>query len=257
VNQNLAKALSLALLGAALGCETEKIVTVIPDLPPQRVDGVYSVTGDRKVTIRWRENQESDIALYRVYRNDAPSGTFTLIGGTPTTEFVDFDVVNAATYFYAVAAVDLIGQESPELSYENVFDTPRPEGFGVGLTNAFVSDPGSGWDFSTRSIGSSLDPATDVYYGAQAGHYIVYASAGTLIQDAGYVALVDVDFAPPGGWSADGQVEAIPGHSYIVLTLNGHYAKFEVVSRTSTSMVMNWAYQLDPNNPELARKAPQ
>jgi len=70
------------------------------------------------------------------------------------------------------------------------------------------------------------------------------------------VALRDVDFAPPAGWSADGQVEAIFGHSYIVLTRDNHYAKFEVKSRDGSTMVMDWAYQIDPNNPELTRRAP-
>ena len=76
----------------------------------------------------------------------------------------------------------------------------------------------------------------------------------TKIQDAGYVDLVDVDYAPPSGWSADGVVEAIPGHSYILLTRDNHYAKFQVVTRGSTSMTMDWAYQIDPDNPELAKK---
>ena len=104
---------------------------------------------------------------------------------------------------------------------------------------------------------SSVDAATDIYYGAQSGHFIVYVPIDTEIQDAGFVALRDVDFAPPSGWSADGQVEAIIGHSYIVLTRDNHYAKFEVKSRSNASMVLDWAYQIDPNNPELARRVPK
>jgi hypothetical protein len=248
-------AISLMLL--TLGCHGDKVTNVVLDLPPHRVDGVYSVTGDGEVTIYWRANQESDIDHYRVYRNFAPSGTFTLIGTTAQTQFVDGSVANGETYYYAVSAVDRAGQESPDLSFENVFDTPRPEGFGVTLTNTFVTDPTSGWDFSARARRASLDPLTDVYYGAANGHTIVYAAAGTEIQDAGYVALRDVDFAPPAGWSGDGEVEAIPGHSYIVLTRDGHYAKFEVVSRDNSTMVLDWAYQIDPDNPELTRRAPQ
>ncbi len=248
------RALALPFLLLVLGCGGEKVVNVVPDLPPHRVDGVYSVTGDLEVTIYWRANQESDIARYKVYRNNAPTGTFTLIGNTPQIQYVDNAVTNGVTYYYAVAAVDLAGQESPDLSYENVFDTPRPEGFGATLSNAFVSDPQSGWDFSAYRTRPSLDTGTDIYYGAASGHYLVYAGAATDIQDAGYVALRDVDFAPPSGWSADGQVEAIPGHSYIVWTRDGHYAKFEVVSRDNAGMVMDWAYQIDLDNPELARR---
>ena len=56
---------------------------------------------------------------------------------------------------------------------------------------------------------------------------------------------------------ADGQVEAIVGHSYIVLTRDNHYAKFEVQARGSASMLFDWAYQIDPNNPELTRRVPK
>ena len=253
-------ALSVALL--ALGCRGDKVTNVDVDRPPHLVDGVYSVTGDGEVTVYWRANQESDIDYYKVYRNSAPTGTFTLAGSTPSASqpsFVDATVVNGNTYYYAVAAVDLAGQESAELSYENVFDTPRPEGFNVTLTNTFTSDPLSGWDFSAMVRRPSLDAATDMYYGAQAGHFIVYVPADTDIQDAGYVALRDVDFAPPStvGWSADGQVEAIVGHSYIVHTRDNHYAKFEVTSRDTTGMVLDWAYQIDANNRELVRRVPK
>ncbi|MBI4364092.1 MAG: fibronectin type III domain-containing protein [Candidatus Latescibacteria bacterium] len=248
---------AVALLLLTLGCHRDRVTNVVLDLPPHRVDGVYSVTGDREVTIRWRANQENDIDHYRIYRNLAPTGTFTLVGTTSQTEFVDFSVTNGQTYYYAVSAVDRAGQESAELSYENVFDTPRPEGFGATVTNTFSVDGTSGWDFSARARRSSLDALTDVYYGAANGHTIVYAATGTEIQDAGYVALRDVDFAPPAGWSGDGEVEAIPGHSYIVLTRDGHYAKFEVVSRDNSTMVFDWAYQIDVDNPELTRRAPR
>jgi hypothetical protein len=256
VIRNLARALVLSIVLLSLGCHNDNVTGVPIDSPPHTVDGVYSVTGDGQVTVYWRANQESDIAYYKVYRNLSPTGTFSLVGSTPQTSFVDTGVANGNTYFYAVSAVDHAGQESAELSFENVFDTPRPEGFGVSLNNTFVTDPQSGWDFSAQARRSSLDPTTDVYYGAQNGHFLVYAPSDTKIQDAGYVALRDVDFAPPAGWSADGQVEAIFGHSYIVLTRDNHYAKFEVKSRDGSTMVMDWAYQIDPNNPELTRRAP-
>jgi len=255
--RTVAKVLAFALLLLPIGChETDKVVNVDP--PPHIVDGVYSVTGDGQVTIYWRANQDNDIDYYKVYRNSAPTGTFTLIGTTANTSFVDTHVTNGSTYYYAVAAVDLAGQESAELSYENVFDTPRPEGFGVSLTNTFTTDATSGWDFSAMTRRASLDPLTDIYYGAQNGSYLVYAATNVKIQDAGYVALRDVDYGPPAnvGWSADGVVEAIPGHSYIVLIADTHYAKFEVKSRDSSGLVMDWAYQIDPNNPELTRRVP-
>jgi hypothetical protein len=249
--------LALGLVAVALtaGCNGEDKVIAV-DNPPFRVQGVYSVTGDDRVTIYWNENQESDIDYYKVYRNSAPTGTFTLIGSSNSPPFVDTQVTNGTTYYYAVAAVDLHGQESADLSYENAFDTPRPEGFGVTLTDASVTPATAGWDFSAQARRSSTDALTDIYYDASSGSFLVHAVNGVKIQDAGYVALIDVDFGPPSdqGWSADGIVEAIPGHSFIVLTPENHYAKFEVRSHSATGIVIDWAYQIDPGNPELAPK---
>ena len=243
-------ALSIALL--ALGCHEDKVVNV--NAPPHTVDGVYSVTGDGRVTVYWRANQENDIAYYKVYRNNAPTGTFTLVGSSSGTSFVDTSVTNGNTYYYAVAAVDGAGQESPQLSVENVFDTPRPEGTGVTLTSTGTTDATSGWDFSAQVRRGHADPLTDMWYDSSSGSDLIYVPTDTKIQDAGFVALVDVDFAPPSGWSSDGIVEAITGHSYIVLTRDNHYAKFEVKSHSGTSMTLDWAYQIDPNNPELVRR---
>lgn len=245
----------LALLGAT-GCNDSKDRIITVDAVPFRVEGVYSVTGDLEVAIYWRANQERDINHYKIFRNGAPTGTFTLIGTSPGTSFVDQNVVNGSTYYYAVSAVDNAGQESAELSYENVFDTPRPEGIDAVLTNAFTNTAASGWDFSAYTTRALLDARTDIWYDAQGGSFLIYTPVDTKIQDAGYVALRDVDFAPPAGWSADGVVEAIVGHSYIVYTRDGHYAKFEVIARGSGSLTMDWAYQIDPDNPELARRLP-
>jgi hypothetical protein len=249
-------AAAMALL-LTTGCDDETNVVAL-DLPPHRVDGVFSVTGDGLVTVYWRANQDDDIAFYRVYRNASATGNFTLIGSSDVTSYEDHGVQNGQTYFYAVAAVDLAGQESVELSYENVFDTPRPEGFNITLTDVDGYDPTSAWDFSVPVRLSSLSVNADIYYDADVagGHYLIFAAPGTLIQDAGYMELVYVDYAPPSGWSADGVVEAIPGHSYIVLTRENHYAKFEVRERDGAAMLMDWAYQVDPNNPELARRLP-
>jgi hypothetical protein len=248
-------AVALLALFTTAGCKgKDRLVAVDP--PPFVVEGVYSITGDFEVTIRWRANQESDIAYYAVYRNGAPTGTYHLIGTSTGTSYVDQSVTNGNTYYYAVAAVDNAGQESPSLSYENVFDTPRPEGLNESMTNSLSNDAVSGWDFSAYTNRSSLDARTDVFYEYQNGHYLILVPADTKVQDAGYVALRDVDYAPPAGWSADGVVEAIVGHSYIFYTRDAHYAKIEVKTRGTGGITFDWAYQIDPDNPELARRMP-
>ena len=77
----------------------------------------------------------------------------------------------------------------------------------------------------------------------------------TDLQDAGFGVNLDaVDFAPTVGWSPSGAVELIPGHCYVVRAPGRHYAKFRVTQLTSGSVVLDWAYQLDPGNRELGAR---
>ena len=68
----------LAFLVLTTGCNEHRDRIISVDAIPFNVEGVYSVTGDQQVTIHWRANQETDIAYYKVYRNTAPTGTFTV-----------------------------------------------------------------------------------------------------------------------------------------------------------------------------------
>ena len=54
------------------------------------------------------------------------------------------------------------------------------------------------------------------------------------------------------GWSPSGTVEAVVGHNYVVWTRDNHFAKFRVTAVSATTVTLDWAYQLDPGNQELA-----
>lgn len=238
---------------AAWGCETTVTEVIVPpDLPPAAPQGLYSVTGDERVTLFWIHNTEPDFATYRVWRAPAYEGPYTKLGASTLTSWVDETAQNGATYFYAVSAVDHVGLES-ELSKESVFDTPRPEGFGLVLQNADLDPDGpAGYDFSAGVVRRADDPQTDVFYHAANGiRLLVARDVNTDVQDAGFHAMEDLDWAPGEGWSPTGEVELIPGHSYYVWTRDDHYAKVECVSVANERVVLNWAYQLVPGNPEL------
>jgi hypothetical protein len=86
-------------------------------------------------------------------------------------------------------------------------------------------------------------------------HYMYAPYVDTDIQDAGYALSLDaVDFAPQAGWAADGVVQLIPGHNYVVWTHDNHFAKFRVVSLSDSPsrVTLDWAYQIATGNPELA-----
>ena len=253
----------MLILPLVAGCDDEDPVVV--DTPPFPPDGVFSVTGDEVVSIFWNENQEPDLAGYQIWRgNEAEEGPYFHLASVSanTTSYDDIDVNNGDFWFYAVLAVDAAGNES-ELSRELVFDTPRPEGFGLVLVDLGQDPSHAGYDFSSLSNSSQAASmsTTDIYFESVGGvDYVVAADPLVDIQDYGVIPLIGVDYAPEEGWAPSKRAEAIDGHSYIVRITNGqgdfNFAKFEVMEPPTVSLRMNWAYQAVPNELELSRIAP-
>ena len=230
-----------------------------PDIyPPNPPTGVFSVTGDGYVEIYWDQNFEPDVAGYNVYWSHYDNGPYYIMDATAGTYYVDYDVTNGETYFYAVAAFDYSGNES-ELSRESVFDTPRPAGENVTLIGMGETVPDmSGYNFAFESVveaGGGLDDFYFEYDIGTSGYYLV-ANNFARIQDMGYQNSLDsIDWAPSTGWSTTGIVEVIDGHCYVILTGSNNYAKIQVTSHylatTLHYMSFDWAYQTDGGNPEL------
>ncbi len=262
-------ATALALLGVlALGCDDDTVIYDLDD-PPAVPTGVTTVTGDGFVDIYWYPVREEDVIGYGVYRSDTLQGPYHRIAtvhGRESDHHRDTGLTNGVTLYYAVDAFDDDGDES-ELSYEDAFDTPRPAG-----TNLFVfarqeSAAQSGIDFSDHHLSSFVTAynATDTDLFFQRMNGILYAK-GTLIggywndiQDLGWTdSMDDVSWSPTDGWSVspDG-VELIKGHTYVVWTWDSYFAKFRVVGITESTpgspsgARVDWAYQIDQDNPEL------
>ncbi len=252
---------AIAFLPFVAGCDDEDPVVVIDDSPPFPPDGVFSVTGDELVTIYWNANWEGDLDGYAVFRNDEAEGLYAHLADVSAdqTFYDDTDVINGETWFYAVLAFDEVGNES-DLSYELVFDTTRPEGFDLVLFDFMGQNSGlSGYDFSSLSGAAQpqASSSTDIYFGVDSGVNTVFTAAGVDVQDYGLIDLEGVDWAPDSGWAPSGRVEAIIGHSYIVRIVDNpsgdkHYAKFYVKAVSVALVSLDWAYQIDLDNPELA-----
>lgn len=214
--------------------------------------GVYSVTGDRSVRLYWNPIRNACIDYYRVWRGYSERGSYYLIGETNSAQFVDWDVVNGVTYYYAVSAVDCYGYES-ELSDELVFDTPRPEGYGerVFIAESYPDD--AGFDFSSYSVVPFDYYSADVYFSSD-GHnyYMVPASSATdLLVYGPTETLSGVDWAPEHGWIND-EVVLWEGYSYLVWTADNHFAHVRITTICGDRIYFDWAYQIDEGNPELA-----
>lgn len=262
-------AFAILVLPFVAGCSNEcngcpdPAGTNAPPFPPV---GVFSITGDDQVEICWTQNWENDIAGYAVYWSDTLEGLYAWLEDVDasTTCYTDTDINNRETRFYAVLAFDTRGNES-DLSYEAVFDTPRPEGFNVVLSDYLGQTPGtSGWDFPTRTVQPWDNITTDIYFGTLTDQQTatnvsyIFTAAGVDIQDYGYIADGDefevfVDWAPDQGWSNLGRVEAVVHHAYILRINDGsvNYAKIWLKSVTNSQVTLDWAYQEVSDLPEL------
>jgi len=249
----------------AIGCDDDDNM-LIEDAVPATPQGVYSVTGDQQVWIYWNGIYERDVSEYVVYRSgDAVTG-YTEIATVAAVdnpsldlliyEYADNSVSNGDTYYYAVTAVDRAGQES-ELSAENVFDTPRPDG----VSSIFPVEVDS------TLAGFNLETGQNVVYNSAAADVwidtdlidgdITYLNAGSLntdIQDLGYTSDIDeISWAPSMGWSQLGYVEIVLGHTYVIWTTDDHFAKMRAAAiNASGSITFEWAWQSVIGNPELA-----
>ena len=251
----------LAALVAITGCLDDRVTSPRDVTPPAAPRGVSSVTGDQVVYLQWLENTEADVAGYRVYEAPCASGPgcpYSLVGATTGTTFTVTGLVNGATRYFAVAAYDVAGNES-DLSYQTIFDTPRPEGFDRFLNNYLGAPVTAGWDFTAFAVRPWDDARTDMFFGTNGATFQMFVpDYQTDIQDAGWASSLDaVDYAPTGGWAPSGTVELIPGHCYVVWTRDDHYAKFRVTQIVPASgpnparVVFDWAYQVDGGNREL------
>jgi hypothetical protein len=116
--------------------ERSAVVSATPNLPstgaPAAPTGLTATGGDRRVSLDWADNTETDLAYYAVRRSTQPdtnSGTWTRLPGNYTQSAVtdtDTALVNGTTYYYYVTAIDTAGNVSARSSV--VSATPRGTG---------------------------------------------------------------------------------------------------------------------------------
>jgi hypothetical protein len=75
--------------------------------PPVAPTNLTAVAGNGQVTLNWWESP--DTASYNVSRSSATGGPFTLIASVSAPGYTDSNVVNGATYYYIISAVDSAG----------------------------------------------------------------------------------------------------------------------------------------------------
>ncbi len=242
-----------------VGCDAEDISNNNDSTPPAAPKNLYSVTGDNRVDLSWDQNKERDLDYYNVYYSSSYDGAYVYLGFTYNNYFIDYDAKNGITYYYAVTAVDRYGNES-ELSLDEVFDTPRPEGFNQTVFNYKNYPDRAGYSFSlNRNVRFDSDYA-DFFYEVYNNKLYLDVWSDTDIQDMGAtIDIYDISYAPTTGYIPlnEGEnikyAEVFVGHTYVIWTWDNHFAKIRVSNITSERIVFDWAYQTVEGNRELKR----
>lgn len=248
--------LALILIIGLAGCHDHRRDHVIVDpvydyVPPLPPTGIVSTSLDNAVRLDWRPNQEPDLAGYNIYVANNYDGPYTLIGSAHLESFIDRGARNGVTAYYAITAYDFNHNES-ELSRDVVYDTPRPEGFGVTIYDRFLNAARSGYYFRGFRVLYFDTDDTDFFveYDGSIPYLVVWEDSD--IQDMGYtVDLDEISVAPEAGWSPTKDAQAIVGHTYVVWTYDNHFAKVRITSIRGGYMTFDWAYQTAEGNPEL------
>lgn len=273
----------VAAVDPRTGEETPTAGTVqvhVPEPTPPPVPAqVWIIALDGANYIRWGDNARSagDFSHYRVWLVD--DGTHYILGETDSEGFLDLLARNGLTYTYVVTSVDDQGHESefgqsasgtprPDFHSEwiyDYFDLPASSGFR--FQESEDTDPLVHGDAANRHFRLEVDqdgwwlvpgPSTEVYPDGFATTALKCGVAADsqcqALEQAptsGYVAR-DVGLAPQTTYAMrvrgdDGEQR----YGVIRIQLLG----FDGSDRAL--MIFDWAYQLQPGNPNLSpRPAP-
>ena len=229
-------------------CKVNDPFTFFDNDPPSPPTGIVVINGDERVDLSWLQNREDDVAGYNIYSSYSYDGRYTLIGSSDDNYFVDLDVVNGNTYYYAVTSYDFNGNES-DLSYDVIYTTPRPEGYNQSIFDYRNFPDNSGYTFTSYSVTAYDDSTTDFFFENYNRTFYLDVWDDTDIQDMGpTVDIYDIAEAPLNGWSPTKDEIAKVGHTYVIWTWDNHFAKVRINSITNDRITFDWAFQLVEGN---------
>jgi hypothetical protein len=250
-------------------------------VPPETPTSLSSTTLDGAIALVWSDNPfqaDPDIfGNYRVYSTsyDIDTGDcgsdWLLEGTTVAPEFLAGALANGVPRCFSVTAVSVDGIESDRSPLRG--DTPRPDARNVALSAAPTSPIGSGFRFwddlnddgSTQSgelglVRNANDLDIDFFVDrdgngdlfltpVRLGTGVEYYNENDPVED-----LTSIDFAEDRAYRTTG-IQALPGFGYVFETDGGddfvRYGAVRVSHVGTTFLIMDWAFQTDPGNPEL------
>jgi hypothetical protein len=260
-----------------------------PGVPPPPPASLGSTTLDGAVALTWSDNSYTsdpdNFLNYRIYSttydldHDPPlCGTsFQLEGTTVAPEFIVGALTNGLPRCFTVTAVSVDGFESDRSPLRS--DTPRPDTRNIVLYASQFQTAGSGFRFWDDLNGDGLvqretelglvrsgsggdidfvvdrDGAGDLFLTpVLAGTGVEYYDANDPVED-----LTSIDFAEERTYLTSG-ILALPGYGYVFEMDGGdgfkRYGAVRISHVGQDFLILDWAYQTDPGNPELIVKKP-
>jgi hypothetical protein len=252
-----------------------------PGTPVDSPSSLSSITLDGAIALTWSDNpfvSDPDIFQnYRVYStsydfdNDRCGTTWSLEGTTVAAEFVVGALTNGVPKCFSVTAESVDGFESDRSPLRS--DTPRPDARNV-VVYAFQEQSGqSGFRFWEDHDGDGLVQGSELGLIQSGGSgtidfvvdrtgtgdlFLTPVRTGTGVEyydaSAPVADLTTIDFAADRTYSPAG-ILAIPGYGYVFEMSGGdgfkRYGAVRVTHVGQDFLILDWAFQTDPGNPEL------
>jgi hypothetical protein len=89
-----------------------KFATNVDTTAPAVPTGLVAAAGQGIIALNWNDVAASDLWGYGVYRAQTPGGPYTHVQDVFTSDWKDYGVTVATTYYYVVTAMDKSANES-------------------------------------------------------------------------------------------------------------------------------------------------
>jgi hypothetical protein len=257
-----------------------------PGIPPDTPASLSSTSLDGAIALTWTDNSyQSDPAIfsnYQVYStsydldNDVCGENWSLEGTTVAPEFIVGALANGIPLCFDVSAVSVDGFESGRSPSRA--DTPRPDSRNVAVATVQSDAAVSGFSFwddvdgdgqsdndELGIVGVGTSDAIDfsVDRDVDGRIFLTPVRFGTGVEyfaNAPVEDLTSIDFAEDQIYRTSG-IEALPGFGYVFEMDGGdgfqRYGALRVTHVGQTFIIFDWAFQIDPGNPELLVRSGQ